>query len=432
MAALVCAGFVSCGSPTAGAVHTPFTVWVFDERLTVDGEDKPIANARVAFDPAGGGERVTLTAEPDGHVTFDGDFTQGGASVTVLSDNHAFVTMLEASPDSARARPNTVGKPPSDLVVFPLRFDTVTEGLTAELRGNILGWKDPTNEVVVSASGLPTLGAAAVLEPRYTLRVPRDRPFFLFGHALKGLIDKDGNPVSNEVVKSFRIDLPARNGDELLDLDLAALAPLKTRALHLRAEIPEIESNPFVTGTRAYASVLSADSGVTLGVFGLSTPTADGRSFNIDVTLAETNIAPERPITRAALIAPDGSRSVRLVQGIASDGTAWSDFMAPPTVPDPDAPRTAKDAIPLEGFPPGADLMVKVFAGSQLFWILYGPPGGPHNKSFTIPYRDEIASTDVQVFAVSLIAQMDRVDLPPHGALYRRSSSYRDIHVAKR
>jgi hypothetical protein len=271
-----------------------------------------------------------------------------------------------------------------------------------------------------------------VIEPFYVLRAPRDRSFFLLGHALKDLIDPAGNALSNDLIKSFRIDLPARNDDELLDLELATLAPLPTRPLRIHAEMPRSDGSPFVAGTRAYATVSSADSGLQLGIFAGATPTADGRGFDVDVTLAETDIAPERPLTQATLVAPDGSRSTRMEPGIVPSGAAWTDFQAPPTVPDPDAPRTTKDAIPLSGFPAGADLEVQVLAGGSLFWILHGPPGGPRERSFTIPYRDEVRSTDVQVFAVSVVAQTDRVVLPTRGELYRRASSFRDIHIRKR
>ncbi len=429
--ALSLVGSGACGSDASNA-RVPFTVWVFDQRLTVDGMETPIANARVAFDPAGGGPRIMLTTEADGHVTFDGDFSQGGASVTVLSDNHAYVTMLEATPDTARARPNTLGKPSSDLVILPLRLDDVAESLTVELRGNLLAFKEPTNQVALASSALARLGSATALEPRYTLRAPRGRPFFVLGTALTSFIDPAGNTVSNELVKAFRIDLPARTDDQLLDIDLATIPALPSRALHMRAEVPRVAGSPFGQGTQAFASVLSADSALTVGIFSSAKATAEARAFDLGVTLVTTDIAPERPLTQAVLVAPDGSRSVRTEQGVAAEGTTWSDFPLPPTVRDPDATRTARDPIPLDGFPAGAELTVRVLAGGQLFWILYGPPGGPRASSFTIPYRDEVASTNVQVFAVSVTAQSDRVDLPSYGSFYRRSSSFRDLRVSKR
>jgi len=283
-----------------------------------------------------------------------------------------------------------------------------------------------------SRSALARLGAATALEPRYALRAPRGRPFFVLGAALTSFIDPAGNPVSNDLVNAFRIDLPAREDDQLLDIDLATIPALPSRTLRMRAELPQVAGTPFGAGTRALASVLSADSALTLGIFSSSTATSDARAFDLSVTLVTTDIAPERPLTQAVLIAPDGSRSVRTEQGIAAEGTNWNDFAAPPTVRDPDAPRTARDPIPLDGFPPGAELTVRVLAGGQLFWIQYGPPGGPRASSFTIPYRDEIASTDVQVFAVSVVAQSDRVDLPSYGSFYRRAASSRDLRVSKR
>jgi hypothetical protein len=418
------------GCSDSSKPRTPFTVWVFDARLALDGEDKPVSGARVALDPADGGERVTGTTEPDGHVTFEEDFTGGGASITVFSDDHVFTTMLEASPESALARPNGIGKPASDLVVFPQRLDVATARQTVALRGNIAGLKAPINAVTLSASSLPRLGTAVALTPTYALRAPRDRPFFVLGHALDTAIDPNGNVVSNDLRQSFRIDLPARPGDERLDVDLATVAPLPTRSLRLRAEVPA--GTPFVAGTRAYASVVSADSGLTPGVFAKTTAAPDGRAFDIDMKLAETDVSPERLVTQAVLVAPDGSRSLRAEPGIVPSGVVWSDFAAPPSIPDPDASRTIRDAIPLDGFPAGADLLAEVRAGGQLVWVLHGPPGGPRAKTFAVPYRDEIASTDVQVFALSLAARTDRVALPLRGEFHRHASVSRDIKLRKR
>lgn len=415
---------------SSGGAHTPFTVWVYDERLTLDGEDKPLSSVRVAFDPPGSGARVTKTTEPDGHVTFDGDFTRGGASVTLLSEDHVYVTMLEASPETARARPNTIGKPPSDLVIFPLRLDRLNVARSVEVRGNLSGKSDSNNVVSLAASVLPRLGAYRALESTYLLRAPKDRPFFLLGHETKTLIDKDGAVVENELLKSFRLELPARADDQVLDLDLPKLPALPRRLLHVRTEAPE--GATFGAGTRAVASVGSADSELEVGLFARARPSADGRSSEIDVTVVDTDISPERLVSRAVLTAADGSQSVRTEQGPMADGTVWKDFALPPTIPDPDAPRTIRDPIPLDGFPSGADLVAKVYAAGQLFWILYGPPGGPHGKTFAIPYRDEAGSADVQLFALSLIAEKERVELAPHGELYRYSSTFRDVALRKR
>lgn len=418
--------------PEPAGPRTPFTIWIFDERMTLDGEDAPIANARVAFDPPGGGERVTKTTGADGHVTFDGDFTRGGASVTVFSDDHVYVTMLEASPETARARPNTIGKPAADLVILPPRLDRVTAGRTVELRGTISGKSDVNDVVSLATSSLPRLGAYQALESTYVLRAPRDRPFFLLGHETKTFIDQDGFVVDSELVKSFRIELTPRADDQLLDLDLPKLASLPTKRIHVRLEPPPSDRSPFGSGTRAFAAASSADSQLDLGLFARAKPSADGHAFDVDVTLVDTDVSPERLVSEAVLTAPDGSQSVRSELGVMADGFVWRDFSLPPSIPDPDAPRSARDPIPLEGFPAGADLLARVYAGGQLLWIVHGPPGGPRSKSFAIPYRDEVADVDVQVFALSLSARTERVALPRRGAIYRYTSTFRDVHLSKR
>lgn len=428
-ALLASASVPACGSderpPPAG---TPFTVWVFDERLTFHREDTPLANVRVAFDPPGGGERVTRTTEADGHVTFEGDFAIGGASVTVLSPDHVYTTMLEASPDTARARPNTLGKPDADLVVFPPRLDGVTERRTVELRGTIAGKRDPNHVVSLATSALPRLGTYQALESTFILRAPRDRPFFVLGHEARTLVDRHGVIVENEILKAFRIDLPARSDDQLLDLDLPKLPALPTKVIHVRADVP----SSFGSGTQAFAAVQSLDSGLVVGPFSRARATTDGRSFAIDVTVAETDIAPERLLSRAILTGPDGSQSVRAEQGAMPDGFVWSDFPVAPSVVEPDASRTVRDPIVLEGFAPGAELTARVYAGGGLLWILHGPPGGLRAKSFTIPYRDEVKSVDVQIFALSVTAESDLVRLPRGGDFHRRTSTFRDVILRRR
>ena len=147
--------------------------------------------------------------------------------------------------------------------------------------------------------------------------------------------------------------------------------------------------------------------------------------------LAETDLAPER-LTQAVLIAPDGSRSVRVEQGVVTDGATWSDFAAPPSIPAPDASRTIRDPLSLDGFPAGAEPVGEILAAGQLLWVLHGPPGGPKARTFAIPYRDEVASVDVQVFAVSLTARTGRTALSPRGEFHRHTSVFRDVALRKR
>lgn len=430
------AGAVACSDSPAGpdVTGTPLTVWVLEERLTLGGDDKPLANVRVAFDVPGG-ERVSKTTEADGHVTFRGDFSQGGASVTVLSDNHIFVTMLEASPETARAQPNAIGKPAEDLVIFPPRLDGVTESVTVGLRGNLIGKRSPDHVVALASSSLLDLGAVRSADPTFIVRGPRDRAFFLLGHEIKVSFDPSGL-ASQELIKSFRVDLSARTDDLLLDLDLAKLPSLPTRTVHVRAEAPESGPSPFGVGTRAVASVASVDSELALGLLAKSTASADNRSFELEVALVDTDVGPERTFTRVVLTAADGSQSVRSELGPLTEGAVWKEFPLPPSIASPDAARSVRGEIPLDGFPVGADLLAEVHAGGSLLWILYGPPGGPRAKSFTVPYRDEVGELFVQSFALSLSARKERVALPGpargRGDFYRYTSTFRDILLRKR
>ena len=98
-----------------------------------------------------------------------------------------------------------------------------------------------------------------------------------------------------------------------------------------------------------------------------------------------------------------------------------------------DAERATTDPIPLDGFPAGADLRLDVFAADQLIWILHGPPGGPHGKSVVLPSPLGIEFTvDIRLLAVSIVAEVDRIGLPPHGELYRRSATSRDMTLRRR
>lgn len=414
---------VSCGDGTSPA-RTSFTVWVLDEPTALDGAEAPLPNVRVAFDLPDG-RRIEKRTASDGHVTVEDVIGEAGVSVTVLSDDHVYVTMLEASPQAARARPNLSGKPESDLVIFPPRLDPVAERHTVSLRGAISGKRNVDDEITLSASSLVRLGRASTTEPSYVLRAPRDRPFFLLGHQ-RSLI---AGTQQRELSKSFRIDLPARSGDELLDLDVGKLPALPTTTIRIRAEGVPGGAVPFGDGTQASAAVASADSQVETGLFARATPAAGG--FDLDVAIVTTDVAPERLLSKVVLTAPDGSKSARVEQGPMESGKVWNEFLPPPTIAQPEQSRIARDPISLDGFPTGADLVAEVFAGGSLLWILEGPPGGPRGKTFSIPYRDEVNVPLVAVFALSLSARKERVALPRRGAFYRYTSTYRDILLRK-
>lgn len=413
----------ACSSSSAAAPTTPFTVWVFDEGETATAEGAPLPRVMVALDPAAGGERVLRTTESDGHVTFDVDFTRGPVHVSAFSVDHTLVTALDASPDAARARPNGFGKPAEDLAIVLPRLDTTLRREALQLHGAITGKRDLANTLALSTSAVRRLGDAETTAATYAVRAPRDQPFIVLGHEAVPLRETVGG-FTVDHVKTFRVDLPAHATDFVLDLDATSLPPLPVQKVHLGVVTPVSGDTPFVPGTRASAVVESADSKLLVGSFGSLTSTPDG--FDLVMNVAQTDIAPERVSTRAAVIAPDGSTSIRTELGVVPDGTRWNDFLSP--MPVQDANASLAEPIPLAGFPPGADLRVEVYAATQLVWILRETAGAPRGVSVTLPPPLGIDfPVSVQLVAVSIVAQAERVELPPHGELYRRVAISRDL-----
>jgi hypothetical protein len=417
---------VACGSSgSAAPPTTPFTVWVFDEGETAAAEGAPLPRVTVALDPAAGGERVTRMTESDGHVTFDVDFARGPVHVSAFSVDHTLVTALDATPDTARARPNGFGKPAEDLAIVLPRLDATIRREAIQVHGAITGKRDLANTLALSTSAVRRLGDAETTAATYAVRAPRDQAFVVLGHEAVPLQESAGG-FTVDHVKTFRIDVPARPSDYVLDLDVASLPALPVQKVRLGVSPPVGNGTPFVSGTRAAAVVESADSKLLVGAFGSLTTTPDGLGFDLVMNVAQTDITPERVSTRASVIAPDGSTSIRTELGVVPDGMRWNDFLSPMPVVDGNA--TLAEPISLAGFPPGADLRLEIYAAAQLVWVLRGPPGGLHADSVTMPPPLGIDfPVTVQVVAVSVAALADRVELPPHGELYRRVAISRDL-----
>ena len=428
-----CASSSSAPSPPT----TPFTIWVFDEGATTADDGAPLPGVMVAIDPTDasttpGAARIIKTTEADGHVTFDADLSHGAVHVSAFSPDHTLVTMLETSPDTARARPNTFGKPAEDLAIILPRLDATIRSAAIGLHGAISGKRDPADSISLSASAVRRIGQAETKAATYALRGPKNLPFVVLGHESGTQSDTNG-VITFEHVKSFRVDVPATGADQLLDIDVGSMTALPVQPLHVRAAIPAASSgatSPFVPGTRASAIVGSTDSALLVGTFGSVAATSDALGFDLVVNVAQTDIAPERISTQAAIVAPDGTTTLRTELGIAADATVWSDFLFP--MPVADTNRSIADPIPLDGFPAGAELRLEVFAADQLVWVLSGPPGGPRGPTVTMPPSLGIDfPISVQLVAVSVIAQADRVPLPPHGELYRRVAVSRDVNLRR-
>jgi hypothetical protein len=421
---LLVAGLACGDEPSPPVRTTPFTIWVLEERLGLETDERALAGVTVVVD--GGGTRATKTTEPDGHATFDVDLSAGGVTVSAFTTDHTVVTMLDASPETARARADLHGKPASDLVIPLPRQDRLVRDRSVALTGAFSRKREATSAIDLSASVLPRLGSTRTTEATYELRVPRDRSFFLVGHELR-LVEGDV-AISHQHFRSFRIDAAPRAADATLDIDLDAAPALTTRTIHLRAELP---GSPFDATTKATAAIRSVDSPLLVGPLVTSKASADGRARDIEIAVADTDVAGERVVTRAVLSAANGAASVRTELGIVSDDTSFVDFPLPPSVPD-DTNRTLVDPIALDDFPPGADLRIQAFAGGQVFWIVHGPPGGLRSKTVKLPEPAGLSfSADVQLIALSIEARMDRLPLAPVGEIYKRVAIAPDLVVRR-
>lgn len=430
---LVCLSvMVSCGSDEPPvATRTPFTIWVVDEGVGLTGAGRPLSNVSVAVypsDPASGEPNAVKTTDAEGRVTFDLDFSSPGSSVMVsaIGPDHTLVTMLDASPETARARYDTFGKPASDLVIVLPRLDRSIRDASIAVRGAINGKQSAATMVRLFSSGVPRLGSTTTKEPSYAeLRAPRDAPFFLVAHESQGA-RQQGDVFTNEPLRSIRIDAPASGTDQVVDVDFSKAAALPQKLLHLRLE-PGI---PLVVNTRATVDVVSADSSLALGAVRRSAPTADGKGFDVEVDVADLDIAPERVMTRASVVAANGDRLIRTELGVIADGTTVRDFA--PTITIPEQSRSLADPLPLDGVPAGADLDIEIQAAGELFWILRAPPGGPRKKTLVLPEPLGIGyKVDVQLFEIAFLTKLDRVALAPHGEAYKRTSIH-SIEVRRR
>jgi hypothetical protein len=381
---------------TATPARVQMTVRLVEEPLLVDDpSDRPIAAAEVAFDmprdASGNRERVTAVTDADGRATFDvaEDALRGDAVVTMYSPEHLSYSRLDVTEREV-------------TLVVP-RLDAATSERTVQLTGAISG-RAGTTTVDLSASKIDRLGRAITDETTYAMRIPRAQPFFLVGQEL----DSKDVPL-----KSFRIDVPAKDSDSRLDVDLASVTPLAPRTIRMRVTPPA----SMAAGATIFANVVSAESSLFLGA---PTKVEDGA---IELAVIDTDLGGEHALTRGVVIASDGARSIRTEVGVVADDTTFGDLLAPPKVAE--ASRLKTDPIPITDFPDGAALRVEMIAGGKLGWILVGPKGGLREKTIALPpsFRVEFP----RLVAVTIAAQMDPIDIGGGRTLYRRVGVSRDV-----
>lgn len=370
------------------------TVLLVEEPLLVgDAGDRPIPLAEIAFDPPSGqGERITTVSGDDGRASFDvaEEMLAGGAAVTVYSRDHLSYSRLDVTE--------------REVTLFVPRLDAAVTDRTVELTGTFSGKSPLGGFVDLSTSRLDRLGRATTLTPTYSLRAPRAQPFFIVGHE---------QLESGTMVKSFRIDVDAKDADARLDVDLASVTELPRRVVHVRVTPP----SSMGADAEVTANVVGAESSLFLG-----TP-VKVENGDVELSVADTDLAGERALTRAVVIARDGSRSIRTELGVPSVDRTFGDLPSPPTVPE--ASRLMTEPIPLSDFPGGADLRVEMIAGGKLGWVLVGPRGGLGKDSIALPPMFRVVFP--RLVAVTIAAESDPVELGSHRRFYRRVAVSRDV-----
>jgi hypothetical protein len=395
----------SCGGEEPKT--TTLVVRTMTTPILVGEAPAALAGALVAFDPPGGGARVTRTSDSEGVVQFEGAFHRGRAKVTAFAPEHTLVSKLEVNGTT-------------EVVLQLPRLDLAVAAGSIEVRGAIAGRSGRTT-LDVSASLLERLGSVQTRDDGYVLRAPRDRAFLLLGHELRAIDGSAGS--ESEVVRSFRRDVAASAADVLLDLDLARESALTSERRRF------VVRPPAGLEARAYATVESAETELLVAPFLRSVPRSDG-GFDVDVGAVDVDVAPEHALTRVVVAALDGARSIRQEPEVLRDGATVEGFLPPPTVAD--ASRSLSDPIPLDSFPSGASLRLEVVAGGKIVWVLETVEEAEAPSVLRLPAPLGISfSADVQLFALSVIARAERLDGIASERAYRRISISRDVPLRR-
>lgn len=364
---------------------TPFEVWVMDEDMgDITKLGGPIADATIAWDPPGGGERVEVKSGADGHATLQGDFTKGGGAVTVFAEGRVVVSSLDASPENTKKLPpNPSGKPPDNLVISLIRTGASSDALGVLLTGTITNRKESGTIVRLDASGSrwPRFEAP---NAGYRMRVPKEKPYFLIGIEAKNVVS-DPATIENTLLRAFRIDRPAHAGDAVLDIDLATTTPVTTKTVKARIEMPGGAGGPFGNTGRCLIFAESLGSGLLGAPIIKSVRNADGGSCDGEIAALQTDFGTEVMMSQGALVSPDNAVSIRLEPGIIQDGFVFKDFLDPPAVTIDKQLLT--DPLAIEGIPDAAEVVrVDISAGGLIAWVVFQQaPSVAAKKAVNIP-----------------------------------------------
>lgn len=413
-------GFLACSSsesgtpapaPDAGTnttpTGTPLTVWVYSIADKAGDLPTPLGGAIVAFDPAGGGERVEATTEADGHATVNLDFSKGPAVATFKGPDTIVLTALEVSPETNKNLPaNPFGKPNTDLVIALPRNAKANTARSVELAGNFTNKTATDNDVGVSATGV--FESYIFPADNFAMRVPKGRPFSIIGFEGPKPDTSVPQTFDRASIRLFRIEHAAVDANGPGDIDVSQ-GTLAQTTVHWKAELPGGSAGP-LAGSACFANIVSFDSGANTGFFKHLAPTADKNAFDIEEVIAQTDLAPE--VTRSLVVfqTTDGSVTARQSLGNAPDGTVFKDFLTPPAVAV--TKQTRADAFSVEGVPADAEAVnVNLSSGQDLEWQVLGPwkkkPTGPITLP-ALPTGVSVSST----LKAQIIALADFVEIP--------------------
>lgn len=360
------------GTPPSGATAN---VWVY-EIPPSGGAAAALAGAKVALDPADGGERVERDTDAEGRAVFDAKLFERGATVTAFARDHVIVSAFGAKPGKATAL-GGMEKGANDVVLELPLDEAGLRARTVLVKGSLLNKLASKNGVTINTNVLGTFFDGAA--PTYEVRAPKGAPFFILGQEYE-FTQPDARTRTAAPKRVFKIDRPAVDGDAQLDIDLATAPTIATETRRLKLVLPGGSTGPLgATGARTtFANVVDASGMFVPGVSSKVAPSLDGSAMDCEITLASVQPGAIPWVTRGVLGTADGALSFRQEEGALPDGATLEGFLVPPAV----AVTTAKlsDPIPLSGIAAEVNEVRYGIAGDNgVVWL------GLTNRSLGLP-----------------------------------------------